>query len=207
MPRKGTEIQAVYHSHTRSTIWKWDAPEGDGNNTLSPNVRLWNIWKWDAPEGDGNYPVASDARFVTDLEMRCPGRGRKSESLCYSQPHSIWKWDAPDGDGNSSELVVCEFGYDLEMRCPGRGRKCHSPLWFASHFIIWKWDAPEGDGNSRTSRIWRKHDLQFGNEMPRKGTETINPKLLDMVRRKKFGNEMPRKGTETQCHRFPIPHT
>ena len=83
----------------------------------------------------------------------------------------------------------------LEMRCPGRGRKL----------------ALEG---------FCVFDIVFGNEMPRKGTETNFPYInrfhicyLEMRcpgrgRKRfniffyiphllKFGNEMPRKGTET----------
>ena len=63
--------------------------------------------------------------------------------------------------------------HDLEMRCPGRGRKLGLP----------------------SAVALRRQP--FGNEMPRKGTETVAFNVFLILVITKFGNEMPRKGTET----------
>ena len=125
------------------------------------------------------------------------------------------------GTETGSHSSECDTINDyLEMRCPGRGRKhtchCFVLLWN----MIWKWDAPEGDGNCSPRIADRTAGKVFGNEMPRKGTETLSLAFqengfpyLEMRcpgrGRKRviyfhhfskliqFGNEMPRKGTET----------
>ena len=156
------------------SIWKWDAPEGDGNRCISSyNPRL-TIWKWDAPEGDGNLKRLSIETSPCDLEMRCPGRGRKLTA------------------GKSREKSRCIY---LEMRCPGRGRKLGYFMLSEIQQHIWKWDAPEGDGNCFDFLL---HHVRIYLEMrcPGRGRKHKHSILL-CNSSAVFGNEMPRKGTET----------
>ena len=158
-----------------SRIWKWDAPEGDGNafprnsgrptgsnlemrcpgRGRKPILSLWKRLK--CPFGNemprkgtetNNFKTVSVPHVY--LEMRCPGRGRK-HNILFSRFNwaLIWKWDAPEGDGNRSTNKDKEIPLShLEMRCPGRGRKHYTNCRNLYVSSIWKWDAPEGDGNS-----------------------------------------------------------
>ena len=100
-PGRGRKLSASESIVHLVQIWKWDAPEGDGNDCEKLIEICNHIWKWDAPEGDGNLQALECSVPPDDLEMRCPGRGRKQ-----------------------SNFPLIPFHYpDLEMRCPGRGRK------------------------------------------------------------------------------------
>ena len=81
------------------------------------------------------------------------------------------------------------------MRCPGRGRKpLHLFLQSTAHHLEMR--CP-GRGRKLKKVINRNFTLRFGNEMPRKGTETHSREEQGEEPLYLFGNEMPRKGTET----------
>ena len=109
-----------------------------------------------------------------DLEMRCPGRGRKLKFRETDCNYICWFGNEMPRKGTETFLpwLLTSSQNYLEMRCPGRGRKHVNRLSSIFFEFIWKWDAPEGDGNLYSSPPhvfkWR-----FGNEMPRKGTETL----------------------------------
>ena len=71
----------------------------------------------------------------------------------HEQNKKIWKWDALEGDGNSYFSSYNLINVNLEMRCPGRGRKRRRPVFKGTY-------------------------KEFGNEMPRKGTETYNVMII-----------------------------
>ena len=104
MPRKGTETHPMEGLEASSVLFGNEMPR-KGTETSLRNATA-DCW--------------------ADLEMRCPGRGRKQ----------------------LLQLLITLSCFYLEMRCPGRGRK-HS---------------------SARKSLFRF--LSFGNEMPRKGTET-----------------------------------
>ena len=114
MPRKGTETYIAGQVNRLWKIWKWDAPEGDGNFFLwFPVIHCKQIWKWDAPEGDGNTTPVSRSIMPPRFGNEMPRKGTETKSVTY----------------------IKEIGVkDLEMRCPGRGRKQNVQL--LKNFIV-----------------------------------------------------------------------
>ena len=86
---------------------------------------------------------------------------------------NIQENDLPRKRVRKASKIAGSGGHYLEIRYPERGRKL-----FSSHFALMR--------------------LEFGNKIPREGTET---EYLKPSRHKKlkFGNKIPREGTETQC--------
>ena len=82
------------------------------------------------------------------------------------------------------------------MRCPGRGRKLiydHKQTWIKKKFGN---EMPRKGTETLKNQLFGEIYSPFGNEMPRKGTETKNGMPWEYIHTA-FGNEMPRKGTET----------
>ena len=79
--------------------------------------------------------------------------------------------------GRKQQLVVLQarYSYHLEIRCPERGRKLDFYHIAFSSFI----------------------QIEFGNKMPREGTETNVLQSETEIIYHVFGNKMPREGTET----------
>ena len=152
MPRKGTETNRRHIYKTHDSIWKWDAPEGDGNRCSWSVPVLRFVFGNEMPrKGTETGKPDGLGKPVFNLEMRCPGRGRKRQWHLISSLHfKIWKWDAPEGDGNylcwhSKSPGLFIWKWDAPEG-DGNFKLCI----FRFPLIIWKWDAPEGDGNCIT---------------------------------------------------------
>ena len=136
---------------------------------------------------------------------------------------NIQENDLPRKRVRKASKIAGSGRQDLEIRCPERGRKpcyhsfsCHD---FVLHLEI---RCPERGRKPQHNPFLPSQNIQFGNKMPREGTETrvvgslyiiyyINLEIRCPERGRKhtvafavvnvivlvFGNKMPREGTET----------
>ena len=88
---------------------------------------------------------------------------------------NIQENDLPRKRVRKASKIAGSGRQDLEIRCPERGRKLCLVCYF-NHSLI-----------------------QFGNKMPREGTETLTVMYSPFISHAttSFGNKMPREGTET----------
>ena len=85
---------------------------------------------------------------------------------------NIQENDLPRKRVRKASKIAGSGGQDLEIRCPERGR------------------------NRITKNLLLKYLTEFGNKMPREGTEPIMAYLRYETIMQLFGNKMPREGTE-----------
>ena len=124
-------------------------------------------------KGTETIPSLENRPEIIYLEMRCPGRGRKPITPLGVDLLEMHLEMRCPGRGRKRILEFWKpYGnYNLEMRCPGRGRKPHDPnrCSVESHLEM----RCPGRGRKPLSSLRDKSMWDsFGNEMPRKGTET-----------------------------------
>ena len=108
------------------------------------------------------------------LEMRCPGRGRKrNTSNFFIKSAFVFGNEMPRKGTETGQMFLQIPGFpDLEMRCPGRGRKPRFSTVNLPNFYL-EMRCPGRGRKPRRSSIFTIFFIWlFGNEMPRKGTET-----------------------------------